>query len=157
MAPGVVHNDVIIVGSLNGSLHALRLADGSPVWSIDESGGPSAAYRNRPALIGSQLFIVRGDGRLEARDPGTGALRWSHTVALSGVPTPCGRFVCVAGARFFVFSEEGELAWAYGGGSTNWGAARDFAIDESGTIFAGVINNFGPTTFQALRLPIDLF
>ncbi|NMC19203.1 MAG: PQQ-binding-like beta-propeller repeat protein [Thermogutta sp.] len=51
---------VVVVGSLDGRLHGLRLQDGSPKWELDLGGAVSASA----AVVGRRIFAATEEGDL---------------------------------------------------------------------------------------------
>jgi outer membrane protein assembly factor BamB len=153
VVPGLVVGDRLIVGAMNGSVYAMTLTDGTPLWTVPDSSGALRKYLNPLLEFAGYAILVRSDGHLEARDPSTGSLHWTQQVALLTEPRACGPYLCVANARMFVIDEQGEIVWAYGGGSTGWGAFR-FRVDSSHVFYTGV-KRFYTVTFEAIRIPVE--
>ena len=63
VAEPVAAGDTLILGTIDGALHALRTADGVEVWRHNLDGGRLSAA---PALSGSVLYAPTTDGRLVA-------------------------------------------------------------------------------------------
>lgn len=86
----VVADGVVYVGDLDGTLHAVSLADGADRWSFtaDDAGFPSAAAIGR---VGESRLVVVGDdvGLVRALDAGSGEIRWTYEMQgeISGGPT----------------------------------------------------------------------
>ncbi len=85
----VIADGVVYLGDLDGHFHALDLATGKTVWTIEtqNSGFPSsAAVADDPALplvVGDDMGLVRG------LDRQTGEIRWKYATdgEISGGPT----------------------------------------------------------------------
>ncbi len=69
--------DLVIVGDLDGTLHARARADGSPRWRF-KTGDKIMGAANHAASVG--LVVVGSyDGKVYAVDARSGALRWTYT------------------------------------------------------------------------------
>lgn len=67
-----VDGDLLVVGGLDGQLHALSASDGSERWHVQMSSEVIA-----PPALGAGLVVVRtNDGRLVALDAADGSHRW---------------------------------------------------------------------------------
>jgi hypothetical protein len=81
---GIDYSSNTLYCGTNGALHvqpslyAVSSVDGSVTWAQD--AGP---IRNRPTLVGSQLYVATYDGTLAAYDSAAGDLIWSQTVTAS--------------------------------------------------------------------------
>ena len=89
-ATPVIADGTVYVGDLDGTFHALALADGATIWShkADDAGFPSpAAVSTDPAL---PLVVVGDDtGIVRAFDRAAGTVAWTYetTGEISGGPT----------------------------------------------------------------------
>jgi polyvinyl alcohol dehydrogenase (cytochrome) len=168
-APAVV-GDVVYLPGWNGRVYALRLEDGSAVWTaslpdlIDSS----------PMVTDSQVFVSDDNGSVHALDRATGEVQWSRSVDdheeahlwSSPVYIPSASLVVVGVASgeeqvpkaAFTFrgsvvaldADSGEIRWKFetasaaagsGPGIGSWGTA---AVDESRKlVFIGTGNNYG--------------
>ncbi|MFM7206444.1 MAG: PQQ-binding-like beta-propeller repeat protein [Planctomycetaceae bacterium] len=122
-AAAVIAGGVVYVGDLDGTFHAVALADGTDRWSFTapDAGFSSAAAVGRG---GDTSIVVVGDdaGVVRAFDAGSGAVRWSHEMQgeVSGGPTILEE---PAGGRVLVGSQDaslvcldlltGELLWRH--------------------------------------------
>jgi len=88
-ATPVIADGTIYVGDLDGTFHAMALADGAPRWTFRiDVGFPSAAAVSTDASV---PLVVVGDaaGIVRALDIGTGKVRWEYATdgEISGGPT----------------------------------------------------------------------
>jgi outer membrane protein assembly factor BamB len=106
----VIAGDTIYVGDLDGTFHALSLADGTTQWSFTAvaAGFPSAAAVSLdPAL---PLVVVGDDtGVVRAFDRTTGKLAWEYETdgEISGGPTI---LPAAGGGRVLVGSQDASLS-----------------------------------------------
>jgi outer membrane protein assembly factor BamB len=106
----VIADGVIYLGDLDGTFHALALADGATKWSFkaEAAGFPSAAAISPdPAL---PLVIVGDDtGVVRAFDQGSGKVVWEYETdgEISGGPT---MLPTAAGHRVLVGSQDASLS-----------------------------------------------
>jgi outer membrane protein assembly factor BamB len=63
----VVCGDKVVVGSMDGRLHVVRLADGARVWTFD-AGAPVSAS---PAIAAGAVVVGAEDGTVYAFDAGS--------------------------------------------------------------------------------------
>ncbi|MFJ9951785.1 PQQ-binding-like beta-propeller repeat protein [Kitasatospora sp. NPDC091207] len=123
-------------------LRALRLADGTPHWSV--APGPADQWRLLPPVAGGALvYLFRDNGLVSAHTVATGAQLWEHHLPfrldrrsrplLAGpalyVPGPAAAGVCALDAA------TGEERWTFrdsGPGVDVWSLSND-----SGHLFAG--------------------
>lgn len=77
-SPVILDGHVLLhVGAENGSVIALKIADGSEAWR----GGPDRAGYCTPELIthaGTRQLIAWGPEHVQSLDPATGAVNWTH-------------------------------------------------------------------------------
>jgi len=64
----------VFVGSNDGSIYALDLADGKKIWDFKTADAVEAA----PLVLDGALYVGSIDGFVYALDAATGALRWKH-------------------------------------------------------------------------------
>ncbi|MFM9194391.1 MAG: PQQ-binding-like beta-propeller repeat protein, partial [Planctomycetia bacterium] len=109
-ATPVITDDVAYVGDLDGTFHALAMADGATKWSFKakDAGFPSpAAVSTDPA---APLVVVGDDtGIVRAFDRAAGTLAWTYetTGEISGGPTILHG---AAGGRVLVGSQDASLS-----------------------------------------------
>jgi len=106
----VIADGTIYLGDLDGTFHALALADGATRWSFkaEAAGFPSAAAVSLPP--GPSLVIVGDDtGVVRAFDRGTGKVVWEYETEgeISGGPTI---LPTAAGDRILVGSQDASLS-----------------------------------------------
>lgn len=76
-----VHDDgVAYFADWSGKVHAVRIEDGERVWRVDHGVGVDSSL----AIDGDRVIVGDMDGRLSARDRGTGALLWSRDMDVEG-------------------------------------------------------------------------
>ena len=115
-----VDGDVVVVPYPSGDLMALKVADGSPLWTESLSRTrttselASMSDAARPAIDGGTVFAVGHAGRMIATSSKTGERLWS--VNIPGIQTPW-----VAGDTVYVVNTRGDLmALARADGKTRW-------------------------------------
>lgn len=104
--------DTLFVLSLDGRLYAIRRNDGVIRWVTELDGAvpldvvvPDMPPRYfGPLVAGDRVYIVRGDGVVQAFDPNTGAMVESFATGKSVSTAPQ-----IAGGRMFVISIDGTL------------------------------------------------
>ena len=106
----VIAEGVIYLGDLDGTFHALALADGTTKWSFkaEAAGFPSAAAVSPDPAV--PLVIVGDDtGVVRAFDKATGKVVWEHETdgEISGGPT---LLPTAAGIRVLVGSQDASLS-----------------------------------------------
>jgi len=109
-ATPVVAAGIVYVGDLDGTFHALSLADGATLWSYKakDAGFPSAAAVSTDAA--ARLVVVGDDtGVVRAFDAATGAAAWTYetTGEISGGPTILHG---TGGGRVLVGSQDASLS-----------------------------------------------
>jgi outer membrane protein assembly factor BamB len=106
----VIADGLVYVGDLDGTFHAVSLADGADRWSFTakDVGFPSAAAVGR---FGVDRLVVVGDdvGLVRAFDAGSGEIRWTYETQgeISGGPTILDG---PDGPRVLVGSQDASLA-----------------------------------------------
>jgi len=117
-----VDGDVVVVPFPSGDVMALKIADGTPVWTENlartrqTSELASMSDVARPAIDNGTVFAVGHAGRMVATQSKTGERLWS--VNVPGTQTPW-----VAGDTVFVVDTRGQLmALARADGKTRWSA-----------------------------------
>jgi outer membrane protein assembly factor BamB len=109
-ATPVIAAGVVYVGDLDGTFHALSLADGATIWSYKakDAGFPSSAAVSTDPAAG--LVVVGDDtGVVRAFDAATGAAAWTYeaTGEISGGPT---LLAGEDGVRVLVGSQDASLS-----------------------------------------------
>lgn len=117
----VIADGVAYVGDLDGTFHAVSLADGADRWSFkaEDAGFPSAAAVGR---AGHARLVVVGDdvGLVRAFDAASGEVRWTYETQgeISGGPTILDG---PDGPRVLVGSQDAALACLdLAGGALVW-------------------------------------
>ncbi len=117
----VIADGVAYVGDLDGTFHAVSLADGADRWSFkaEDAGFPSAAAVGR---VGDARLVVVGDdvGLVRAFDAASGEVRWTYETQgeISGGPTILDG---PDGPRVLVGSQDAALACLdLAGGALIW-------------------------------------
>lgn len=153
-ASPVIAGDVVYVGSGDGRMRALQLADGALVWAFDAGAGV-----NGSAAVTRRLVLFTDDaGTVHALERATGRARWRratgpaaalHWAGVSGdfwtsSPTVVGERVVVGGADGAVYALDlatGAVGWrhATGGRVRSSPAVRDgvvYAASFDGVVYA---------------------
>ena len=132
-----VDGDIVVVPYPSGDLMALKVSDGTPVWSENlartraTSQMASMSDAARPAIDGGTVFAVGHSGRMIATNSKTGERLWSINVP--GIQTPW-----VAGDTVYVVDTAGRvMALARGDGKTRWTANLPDSKTWSGPVLAG--------------------
>jgi outer membrane protein assembly factor BamB len=66
--------DRVYIGSDDGNVYALALADGKKVWTFKTGGGVESS----PLVLEGKVFVGSSDGWLYALEAGTGKLAWKY-------------------------------------------------------------------------------
>lgn len=107
-ASPAIDGDVVVVPYASGDLVALRMADGSGLWSESLSRSrttsqlASMSDAARPAVDNGTVFAIGHGGRMVATVATTGERLWS--LSIPGTQPPC-----VAGESVFVVDTSGQL------------------------------------------------
>ena len=132
-----VDGDIVVVPYPSGDLMALKIADGSPVWTENLSRTrttsqlASMSDAARPAIDNGTVFAVGHAGRMIATNAHSGERLWS--VNVPGIQAPW-----VAGDTIYVVNTRGELmALARTDGKTRWTANLPESRTWSGPVLAG--------------------
>ena len=132
-----VEGDLVVVPYPSGDLVALKVSDGSPVWSENLSRTRSTSKlaslsdAARPAIDKGTVFAVGHAGRMIATQAATGERLWSINVP--GTQTPW-----VAGDNVFVVDTTGQLlALTRASGKIQWTIKLPGASTWSGPTLAG--------------------
>ncbi|MDT0268595.1 protein kinase [Streptomyces sp. DSM 44915] len=105
----------------DGTLQALSVADGTPLWRAEPAAGAAAESLGPPALGGALVLSAEG-GRLWARNTATGEPYWDSPLP-GDRPEPGGRPLAVDGAVFLgAVGDEGVTvaAYALADGAESW-------------------------------------
>ncbi len=132
-----VSGGVVVVPYPSGDLLALKVSDGSAVWSESLSRArttsqlTSLADAARPAIDNGVVFAVGHSGRMVATQISTGERLWSLNVASTQTPW-------VAGGSVFVVDTSGQLmAIARDQGTVQWTVQLPGAKTWAGPVLAG--------------------
>lgn len=132
-----VSGDVVVVPYPSGDLLALKVSDGSAVWSENlarartTSQLTSLSDAARPAIDNGVVFAVSHSGRMVATQIATGERLWSLNVASTQTPW-------VAGGSVFVVDTAGQLmAISRDQGSVQWTVQLPGAKIWAGPVLAG--------------------
>ena len=119
-ASPAVDGDIVVVPYPSGDLVAMRVADGSSVWTENlartrtTSQLTSMSDAARPAMDNGTVFAVGHAGRMIATQAESGERLWSINVPGTQAPS-------VAGASVFVVDTQGQLmALSRNDGKTQW-------------------------------------
>ncbi len=132
-----VAGDVVVVPYPSGDLLALKVSDGSIVWSENLSRARTTSQLTslsdaaRPAIDNGVVFAVGHSGRMVATQIASGERLWSLNVASTQAPW-------VAGGSVFVVDTSGQLmAIARDQGTVQWTVQLPGAKVWSGPVLAG--------------------
>ncbi len=132
-----VDGDIVVVPYPSGDLMALKVSDGTPVWSENlararaTSQMASMSDAARPAIDGGTVFAVGHSGRMIATNSKTGERLWSINVP--GIQGPW-----VAGDTVYVVDTGGRvMALDRRDGKTRWTANLPESKNWSGPVLAG--------------------
>lgn len=132
-----VDGDIVVVPYPSGDIMALKVSDGTPVWSENlartraTSQLASMSDAARPAIDGGTVFAVGHAGRMIATNSKTGERLWSINVP--GIQTPW-----VAGNTVYVVDTGGRvMALSRADGKTLWTANLPESKTWSGPVLAG--------------------
>jgi len=132
-----VFNDVIFIGSTNGTLYALNAMDGNVTWS--RSLGDS--IHSSPAVVDNMVFIASENGTISAWDIDGNFLWTNHTQGkIFSSPMVSGNRVFISCEDSFVYAFDkmnGNFLWL----SPSLGGAVDSSpAVASGRVFVGSWN-----------------
>ena len=113
-ATAAIADGMVYVGSFDGNLYALALADGEEKWHFHTDLGFKAA----PAVRDGMIYIGDVDGKFYAIDAKTGKEKWSVT---SGAEINAGAnfyrdkvlFTSQDGGFYCLMPGDGKLVWKY--------------------------------------------
>lgn len=132
-----VSGDIVVVPYPSGDVTALKVSDGTPVWTENlartrqTSQLASMSDAARPAIDGDIVFAVGHAGRMLATNTKTGERVWSINVPGTQAPW-------VAGDTVYVVDTEGKvMALARADGKTRWTAQLPESKTWSGPVLAG--------------------
>ena len=79
-----VTDDLVIVGSRDRLVHALRRDNGKRVWTFKTLGEVDSS----PAVCGDKVIVGSGDGRLYMLDLSSGKEIWSYEIGQPIISSP---------------------------------------------------------------------
>ncbi|MCI4365112.1 MAG: PQQ-binding-like beta-propeller repeat protein [Thermoplasmata archaeon] len=129
----------VFVGSQDGSVDAVYLANGTLAWSTHVGGNVSA-----PVEAGGELYVTSGSGAVAALAESNGAVSWSKTLASPATSAPA----LNASVNLLVVGESngkvvglnsstGGIRWTYSTGS----AVTAPAVLLGDTVYVGSTNH----------------
>lgn len=132
-----VSGDVVVVPYPSGDVLALKVSDGTAVWSENLSRTRTSSQLTsmsdaaRPAIDNGLVFAVGHSGRMVATQIATGERLWSLNVASTQTPW-------VAGGSVFVVDTSGQLmAVSRDQGTVQWTVQLPGAKTWAGPVLAG--------------------
>jgi outer membrane protein assembly factor BamB len=146
IAPGIVTDNMLIIGNGDGLVYALDAEDGSEVWSFDTGG----RVWSTPLVISDTVYVTSLSHRLYALDLATGREVWDGPLetggAMTAQPLPLDDLLFVGAFDskiYAVHQEDGSLAWPqpFEGQAWFWGSpATDgtdiYIADVNGNVYA---------------------
>ena len=96
IASPVVGMGRVFVGSTDGKVYGLNLADGKKVWSFDTEDDIEAS----PLLLDQTLFIGSLSGDFFALDAGNGQMKWKYAIESD-----------LMGSANWAVSDDGQKKW----------------------------------------------
>lgn len=132
-----VDGNVVVVPFPSGDVMALKVSDGTPVWTENlartrqTSELASMSDVARPVIDNGTVFAIGHAGRMVATQSGSGERLWS--VNIPGIQAPA-----VGGDTVFVVDTHGQLmALSRNDGKTRWTAQLPGSSNWSGPVLAG--------------------
>jgi len=129
----------VYVAFTDGTIQALRIKNGHPIWSVTHAGG---AYSS-PAVANGRLYIAIHNSGLLALDAASGSELW-----LAPMPGPQWSSPSVQDGRVFVGSRDDHKLYAFDAvsGAQLWNVTTTDAVQASPSVSNGVVyigNNSG--------------
>lgn len=133
-----VDNDIVVVPYPSGDVVAVKVLDGTPVWSetLTRPGQSTSQLATlsgaaRPVIDGGMVFAVSNGGRMVAAQSANGERVWSLNVPGTQAP-------CVAGDSVFVVDTGGQLmAINRRDGKIQWTTKLPGGTTFAGPVLAG--------------------
>ena len=105
---------VVYVGSANGQLHAVNLADGKPKWKYQASG--DGIGESSPAVAGGLVYIGDLEGVVHAVDAATGKAAWTFKTGseVKSSPVVVGDKVLIGSYDSHLYAlgaKDGKVVW----------------------------------------------
>jgi outer membrane protein assembly factor BamB len=126
---------LVIVGTADGTVAALKTAAGTLAWSATVGGSVNA-----PALVGRTVYVTTSNGTVEALAEPTGARRWSATMPASITGGPA---VDPVAGTLVTGAVNGDVrAFRIANGGVRWGYLSGGAVTaapmiDDGTVYFG--------------------
>ena len=133
--PAVVSDGVAYIGNNSGTIHALRMSNGSRLWRHVTPGGKMASS---PAVWNGSIVVHGMDGHVWVLDRRTGRLRWYMTIGSPIESSPAVRgdidyFGAWNGTVYALDLGRRRLRWEFRGGYK----ITSSAALAGGTLFIG--------------------
>jgi outer membrane protein assembly factor BamB len=151
IGPPATDGTLVFVEDGGGSVHALRLADGTSAWTTVVLGAPSVDL----AVVGGTIFLATRDGGVATLDAGDGSPRWQ--AALGGAAAPIAG-IAVSGDLVLVTTDDQRLvALRRDGGEQAWTVPIDadgpgMPVVADGRVWAGGGEDVRTGTLRAFRV-----
>lgn len=100
LSSAALGQDRLIVGGRDKSVHAIKLDDGSAIWSYRTTGKVDSS----PVISGSRAYVGSMSGELFAFDLESGAIDWRFDTGSGVIATPA-----IADGRLVVGTVDGRL------------------------------------------------
>ena len=118
IAPPLVVDDVVVVGTRSSRVLGLRLSDGAKLWEHAEGSPIRSDYRNPAARFGDLAVLLRNDGLLEAFEPASGRRLWTvgqgAGAAGSAPEAVSERLYAMFHVNLWIIRPDGTVEWRYG-------------------------------------------
>ncbi len=166
-----VDGDIVVVPYSSGEVAALRVSDGTAVWTESLARTRQTSQLNalsdaaRPAIDGGTVFAVGHAGRMIATQQRTGERLWSLNVPGTQTPWVAGDNVFVvdtAGQLLAISRREGKIVWTVqlpgGGGWSGPTLAGDrlWLASGKGTLIGVEATTGKVVTQQDLGQPVHI-
>ncbi|RME35596.1 MAG: hypothetical protein D6793_07080 [Thermoflexia bacterium] len=142
VAPGAAGDGIFVIGSSDRNIYALRVEDGSLVWTYPTRGRVWAT----PRILSDTVYIASLDHTLYALDLRTGALRWQFQAqgAMADSPLILGDVLYLGAFDRNLYAlrlSDGQELWRFTGSNWFWGTpatdgSRLYAADVNGVVYA---------------------
>lgn len=142
VAAGAVTDGLIVIGSGDGNVYALSVADGARAWTFPTGERVWAA----PLILSDTVYIASLDHTLYALDLQTGAERWRFEAGGALVSAPAAQddtlyIGAFDNAIYALDAQTGQERWRFSGQNWFWGTPVIsgtvlYAADVSGNVYA---------------------